>query len=64
MTQGRAVVARQAHNLEVMGSIPIPAIGDHRYGAVAQSGERDFCKVEATSSSLVSSTQEVTSAKI
>ncbi len=30
MSRGRAVVARQAHNLKVDGSIPSPATKKHR----------------------------------
>ncbi len=30
MSRGRAVVARQAHNLKVGGSIPPPATKEHR----------------------------------
>ena len=30
MSRGRAVVARQAHNLKVAGSIPAPATKKHR----------------------------------
>ena len=48
-----AVVARQAHNLEVSGSIPLSATNSMSFAKIAQLVEHDLAKVGVAGSSPV-----------
>ncbi len=53
ISRSGAVVARQAHNLEVSGSIPLSATNSMSFAKIAQLVEHDLAKVGVAGSSPV-----------